>query len=70
MELIAALKEGIVASFIPTVKEEEETRYRSSSSSGDTTGITVSIGSTLHDLVTNGASYARGFVRSWRSAII
>ena len=44
MELIATLKEGVVASFIPMVKEEEQPRDRSSSSFGNTTGIALTSG--------------------------
>ena len=42
--LIAALNEGDVASFIPTVKEGEQPRDGSSSSSRDTTGIASTSG--------------------------
>ena len=44
VELITALKEGVVASFITTVKEEEQSRDGSSSSSGETTGIALASG--------------------------
>ena len=41
VELIATLKEGVVASFIPTVKEEDQPKNGGSSSSRDTTRIAL-----------------------------
>ena len=43
-ELIAALKDGIVANFIPTAKEQEHPRDGGSSSSRHTTRIALASG--------------------------